>query len=183
MVVCTYIFWKCAKCTKMYKVVPKEKVYQNVKKSTKCTKLYQNCTKMYQSQKCILGSKLAPNMLPKMVPNVYLNFLQKDTCKPQNGRFLNRFMTITSLLMKNRWKSIPNLPSHEAHRIPHPKIHLADFWMCAPYLFTFWSFHFLEYQKKRLQKKAVGLAAAASATVNNDKTPGGTPLLRRRRPV
>ena len=38
-------------------------------------------------------------------------------------------------------------------------------------------------EKKRLQKKAVGLAAAASATVNNDKTPGGTPLLRRRRPV
>ena len=37
--------------------------------------------------------------------------------------------------------------------------------------------------EKRLQKKAVGLAAAASATVNNDKTPGGTPLLRRRRPV
>ena len=37
-------------------------------------------------------------------------------------------------------------------------------------------------EKKRLQKKAVGLAAA-SATVNNDKTPGGTPLLRRRRPV
>ena len=88
-------------------------------------------------------------MLPKMAPNVYLNFLQKDTCKPQNGRFLNRFMTITSLLMKNRWKSIPNLPSHEAHQIPHPKIHLADFWMCAPYLFTFWSFHFLEYQKKK----------------------------------
>ena len=177
------MYQNVSNCTKG-KIVPKSpKMFQNVRKMYKMYQTVPNCTKKYQSQKCISGSKLAPNMLPKMVPNVYLNFLQKDTCKPQNGRFLNRFMTITSLLMKNKWKSIPNLPSHEAHQIPHPKIHLADFWMCAPYLFTFWSFHFLEYQKKRLQKKAVGLAAAASATVNNDKTPGGTPLLRRRRPV